>query len=247
MREVIITNIQHFSIGDGPGIRTTVFLKGCNLRCPWCHNPETLSAEVNEQYGRVCTTESIVNEIMEDMVFYQESGGGVTLSGGEPLLQADGCGEIAKLCSEAGVPVLLDTAGNVEFYLFEKVLPYLDACYFDLKSGTESGYAYIGGSLRRTVENIAAVTASGVPIIIRIPVIPGFNDSIEAAGQMARILAELKIKRVDLLPFHRLGSSKYTALGIDYAYKDTPTMGPEQMKDLLLIFRRNGLEAAVGG
>ena len=129
MREVIITNIQHFSIGDGPGIRTTVFLKGCNLRCPWCHNPETLSAEVNEQYGRVCTTESIVNEIMEDMVFYQESGGGVTLSGGEPLLQADGCGEIAKLCSEAGVPVLLDTAGNVEFYLFEKVLHFTYKVY----------------------------------------------------------------------------------------------------------------------
>ncbi len=247
MKEITITNIQHFSIGDGPGIRTTVFLKGCNLHCPWCHNPETISPDVTEQYGRICTIESIVDEIMEDVEFYQESGGGVTLSGGEPLLQADACAEIAQICGEEGIPVLLDTAGNVEFYLFEKVLPYIDECYFDLKSGTETGYAQVGGDLQWTIDNMGAVVAAGVPTVVRIPIIPGFNDSVGSAEQMTRVLAGIEIKRVDLLPFHRLGSSKYTALGKNYQYKDIATMRPEQMKDLLAIFRENGFEVAVGG
>ena len=247
MKEVTITNIQHFSIGDGPGIRTTVFLKGCNLRCPWCHNPETISPDIDERYGRICTTEDIMEEIVEDIEFYRESGGGVTLSGGEPLLQADACAEIAGACVREGIPVILDTAGNVEFALFTKVLPYLEACYFDLKSGTEEGYAHVGGQLRRTIDNFQAVAAAGVPVIARIPVIPGFNDSMESAEQMMRVLAGIKVKRIDLLPFHRLGSGKYKALGKNYPYKDVPGRKPEQMKELLEKFRDSGFEAAVGG
>ena len=121
MKELVLTNIQRFSIGDGPGIRTTVFFKGCNLHCPWCHNPETISPEINELYGEKYTVDEVMKEIMEDYAFYQESGGGVTLSGGEPLLQADGCAELARACTDAGISVLLDTAGNVDFSLFEKV------------------------------------------------------------------------------------------------------------------------------
>ena len=100
MKEVIITNIQHFSVGDGAGIRTTVFFKGCNLHCPWCHNPETISADIDEVYGRKCTIDDVMAEVMEDVEFYRESGGGVTLSGGESLLQAEACVEIARACRE---------------------------------------------------------------------------------------------------------------------------------------------------
>lgn len=247
MREATITNIQHFSVGDGPGIRTTVFLKGCNLHCPWCHNPETISPYIHELYGRRCTTEAIMDEIMEDVEFYRASGGGVTLSGGEPLLQADACAEIAKACLREGVSVLLDTAGNVDFHPFEKVLPYIDECYFDLKSGTEIGYAYVGGQLQKTIDNMRAVVAASIPTVVRIPIIPGFNDSIESSEQMVRVLSGIDIKRVDLLPFHRLGSSKYTALGKTYQYKDTPTMIPERLEPLLAVFRKYGFDAAKSG
>ena len=247
MKEVIITNIQHFSVGDGAGIRTTVFFKGCNLHCPWCHNPETISADIDEVYGRKCTIDDVMAEVMEDVEFYRESGGGVTLSGGESLLQAEACVEIARACREAGIPVLLVTAGNVDFRVFEKVIPYIDECYFDLKSGTEEGYRVVGGTLKRTLDNMRAVVDSGVPTVARIPVIPGFNDSVSSAERMAEVLAGIAVKRVDLLPFHRLGSSKYTALGKTYAYRNTPTMSPEQLEPLLEIFHKRGFKAAKGG
>lgn len=245
MKQIVITNIQHFSVGDGPGIRTTVFLKGCNLHCPWCHNPETISPDIHALYGRVCTVDEVLAEIIEDSVFYQESGGGVTLSGGEPLLQAEACAEIASACHDAGIPVLLDTAGNVNFEAFEKVIPYINECYFDLKSGTEEGYRTIGGQLQRTLDNMSAVVSAGIPTVVRIPIIPGFNDNESSVGEMADVLAGIEMKRVDLLPFHRLGSSKYTMLGKTYKYTNTPTMMPEQVEPLLTVFHRKGLKAVI--
>lgn len=244
---MIITNIQHFSVGDGPGIRTTIFLKGCNLHCPWCHNPETISQDIDLLYGRGCTTDEVMAEVAEDMDFYRESGGGVTLSGGEPLLQAEGCVEIAKACEGRGIPVLLDTAGNVEFRLFERLLPYLSECYFDLKSGTEAGYRSLGGSLTLTIANLCRVSACGIPTVVRIPVIPGFNDREADALAMAEVLAGSGIKRVDLLPFHRLGSSKYKALGKKYQYAKVPPVRPEHLKPLIAVFERAGFQTAAGG
>lgn len=247
MEQPVITNIQHFSVGDGPGIRTTVFFKGCNLHCPWCHNPENIAPDIDAVYGRMCTVEETVAEIGEDLDFYRESGGGVTLSGGEPLLQARVCREIARACKERGIPVLLDTAGNVGFSAFEEVLPYLDECYFDLKAGTEAGYGAVGGSLGLTLSNMRALTAWGIPTVVRIPVIPGFNDSEETGKAMADALAGISIKRVDLLPFHRLGSAKYKELGLSYAYARVPGMEPEKLLPLLAIFESAGFRAAVGG
>jgi len=245
VKELVLTNIQRFSIGDGPGIRTTVFFKGCNLHCPWCHNPETISPEINELYGEKYTVDEVMKEIMEDYAFYQESGGGVTLSGGEPLLQADGCAELARACTDAGISVLLDTAGNVDFSLFEKVLPYVEKCYFDLKSGTEDGYRVVGGQLHRTLNNMKKVIEWGVPTVARVPVIPGFNDSIESAEYMVRGLSGIAVKRVDLLPFHRMGSSKYTKLGLTYQYKDIPPLTSEHLEPLIRCFQENGFVAAM--
>ncbi|MDD6032762.1 MAG: radical SAM protein [Oscillospiraceae bacterium] len=245
--ELILTNIQHFSLGDGPGIRTTVFLKGCSLHCPWCHNPETISPDITPQYGRRCTVENIVEEILEDAAFYRESGGGVTLSGGEPLLQAAACARIGEACRSAGIPVLLDTAGNVGREAFETVLPWVDACYFDLKAGSQEGYDAVGGQLERVLANMSAAAAAGVPVTARIPVIPGFNDSPEEAERMARLLLEARIRRVDLLPFHRLGSGKYKTLGWRYAYADTLPPEPAKIRQLLEVYRRAGMEAGKGG
>ncbi len=247
MKEAIITNIQHFSVGDGPGIRTTIFLKGCNLHCPWCHNPETISANIDSLYGKRYSIDAVIAEIMEDEAFYRESGGGVTLSGGEPLLQADACAKIAAACKNKGLHVLLDTAGNVDFGLFEKVLPNIDMCYFDLKSGIEDGYIAIGGELKRTLQNIKAVNAYGVYVVVRIPVIPGFNDDIKAAQQMAEALSQTSVAKVSLLPFHRLGSSKYTALGMDYKYKNIPSMTTKEIEPLFTVFREKGFDVTIGG
>ena len=144
MIQLNISDIQHFSVGDGPGIRTTIFCKGCNLRCPWCHNPETLSmspvtltypkANKSVTYGRLMTVEEILCEVMEDLDFYRESGGGVTVSGGEPLLQAEAVAELAKALQAQGISVLLDTAGCVPRSRFEAVLPYVDTVFFDWKT-----------------------------------------------------------------------------------------------------------------
>ena len=247
MGNVIITNIQHFSLGDGPGIRTTVFFKGCSLHCPWCHNPETISPEIDELYGRRCTVDDVMAEVMEDLDFYRESGGGVTLSGGEPLLQAEAAVETAEACRQEGITVLLDTAGNVDAHLLGKVTPHIDECYFDLKSGTEEGYSAVGGSLKRTLDNMKTVVSAGVPTVARIPVIPGFNDCVSSAEQMADALMGIAVKRVDLLPFHRWGSSKYKALGKTYAYRNTPSMPAKHLDPLIEVFQRRGYKTAIGG
>lgn len=247
MKDITITDIQHFSVGDGPGIRTTVFFKGCNLHCPWCHNPETISFDINLLYGRRCTISEVFKEIVEDAAFYKESGGGVTISGGEPLMQAEGCSELAKSCKEHGIHVLLDTAGNVEWQTFEKVLSYIDMCYFDLKSGTEQGYSMVGGQLERTLCNMKAVIESGVLTVARIPIIPGFNDSILDAENMIEALSHTGITQVNLLPFHRLGSNKYEALGMKYTYAMTPTMKDEHLEPILSAFRCAGFEVSKGG
>jgi len=291
-----IAQIQRYSVGDGPGIRTTVFFKGCNLRCPWCHNPETIAARpvlmFHEQLCRLCGQcaavcdmhtlgdgthlfdrakctgcgrcaemcpgealslcggqhgiDELMRTLLEDRDFYVASDGGITLSGGEPLLQADACAGLAGLCRAEGLHVLLDTAGNVEWAAFEKVLSRVDMCYFDLKSGSQAGYDAVGGSLTRTLENLRR-TAELVETVVRIPVIPGFNDSCDEARQMAGLLKQTSVCRVELLPFHRLGSGKYDALGKPYAYAERESMTPTALGPLLEIFGSKGFDARVGG
>lgn len=297
MHAAYISHLQHFSLGDGPGIRTTVFFKGCNLHCPWCHNPETISvkpqllfypslctscgkcasvcgrhtwidgehrfdrqgcdacgkctqdcpAEALSLCGERQTTQKLMSHIREDWEFYAMSGGGVTLSGGEALLQADSCRELAARCSKENIPVLLDTAGCVHYGAFEKVLPYLSLCYFDLKSGTQSGYDAVGGKLDLVLENIKRLVADGVETVARIPVIPGFNDTREDALQMADALSETGIRKVHLLPFHRLGSGKYAGLGQIYSYGETLPPPATTLETMLEVFQHSGFSASKGG
>lgn len=294
----LVSDLQHFSTGDGPGIRTTVFLKGCNLHCEWCHNPETISArpellhyeqlcslcgaceracprgvhEVNPAGHRInrqactacgaCTADcpffalkisgeemqlsDVMDFILADIDFYRSSGGGVTISGGEPMLQAEFSASIASECKKHGLHVIIDTAGNVDFSMFRLVLPYTDIFYFDLKGATEADYCKkTGGSLTMVLENITRLTASGCRIVARIPIIPGYNDSIEYCGKMMDLLVRTGCRHVHLLPFHRMGSIKYRALGLDWQCQGIEPPGAAQMHRLGMLFRNMGFIAEV--
>lgn len=241
MIQLNISDIQHFSVGDGPGIRTTVFLKGCNLRCPWCHNPETLSRETvtltypkanrSVTYGRLMAVDEIVTEVMEDSDFYRESGGGVTVSGGEPLLQAEAVAELAKALQDHGISVILDTAGCVPWSRFEAVLPYVDTVFFDWKTSDSTVMKErVGGDLPLIKGNLARLLQTAKETHIRIPLIPDINTSEEALTAIAADLRETGAKTVALLPFHRLAVGKYEAMGIPYPYRNTPPLPADTLR-----------------
>ena len=241
MIQLNISDIQHFSTGDGPGIRTTVFLKGCSLRCPWCHNPETISpqavtltyknANKTVTYGRLMTVDEVVAEAMEDADFYRESGGGVTISGGEPLLQYEAVAALAKALQDKEIPVILDTAGCVSWSRFEAVLPFVDTVFLDWKTSDPSFMKErIGGDLTIIKGNLSRLIDAGKDVHIRIPLIPNINTADEAVDAVTADLREAGAKTVALLPFHRLAVGKYEAMGLEYPYRDTPPLPTEEAK-----------------
>ncbi len=262
-----VFNIQRFSLHDGPGIRTTVFLMGCNLNCLWCHNPEGKSDRIQLQYdntkcigcsacARVCsqmvhtvtkeghwvdfarcrkcgacieicpaealcfsgrkyTPEELTQQVIKDRSFFRDTGG-LTFSGGEPLLQADFVAETAMRCREQGVPtVTVDTAGLLDRSAFEKVLPYVDHFLFDVKAASEEVHlAGTGASNRPILENLRWLDTQGKNIYIRVPVVPGFNDDCEEIRKIGDIVHGLKsVREFCLLPYHTFGREKYITIG----------------------------------
>lgn len=235
-----VSSIQHFSTGDGDGIRTTVFLKGCHLRCPWCHNPETWSPKLQTLYypaanksvdcGKMMSVEEIAKEVLTDKDFYVESKGGLTISGGEPLLDPNGVATLAQRISREGISVIIDTSACVAFEAFEKVADFCDRFFIDFKASNEEDYKnVIKGNFQQVCENIRCVAQNSWSYNIRIPLIPGFNTGGEYVDSMIEQLLSLGVKAVDLLPFHRLGSGKYKALGMNYPYEKTKPLTPEEL------------------
>ena len=291
----LISSIQHFSLGDGPGIRSTVFFKGCALHCLWCHNPETWKskpellyyenkcvgcgsceeacpngAHIVTQEGHMfhrerCTAcgeclkrcptraleisgvsmsaEEVFAQISEDSDYYEASGGGVTFSGGEPLLQDEFCVELARLCFEAGINVLIETCADVPFSVFEKLLKYVKSYYIDIKAVSETACTqYTGGSLTRIKENIARLVALQADVTVRIPVIPGYNDTEEFCRSAAKLLQELGVTKLELLPFHRIGDSKYKALQKHYPYAEIKSLTGKDIEPFKAIFSEEGFQ-----
>ncbi|MBR5869058.1 MAG: glycyl-radical enzyme activating protein [Clostridia bacterium] len=241
--ELNLSNIQHFSVGDGDGIRTTVFFKGCGLHCPWCHNPETIDFAPTiltypelgktEVRGSSMTVEAVMTEILEDADFYAESGGGVTLSGGEVLLQADGAFALAKAAKDAGLSVFLDTAGFAPRAAVEKLQPVVDCWLYDYKTADPAAFRQvIGGEMEPVRENLRFLLNAGANVRIRIPLIPGFNTGEESIEAIKRDLKGLGVRSVDLLPFHRLGSGKYTAMGLVYSYREVEPLTADRVEDI---------------
>jgi pyruvate formate lyase activating enzyme len=242
-----ISNVQHFSVGDGAGIRTTVFFKGCNLRCPWCHNPENLTAAPvtlsyaatgkTEVAGKRVSVEALLPELLEDKDFYDTSGGGVTLSGGEVLLQAEGAAALTAALKEEGVPVLIDTAGCVPYGAFEALAGLAQGYLYDFKTAEEEKYRQIGGDLRLVTENLERLLASEASVQVRIPLIPGFNTGDADIAAICRVLEAMGVTQVELLPFHRLGSGKYEALGLRYPYRDCAPLSKEALRVIAAQYR----------
>lgn len=253
MPKAMIFDIQRNSFVDGPGIRTTVFFKGCNLRCKWCHNPESQSfekqmmfykdkctgcgkcrevcpnhlkkcdfcgkcelycpAEARKICGREYTSDEVFAEVIKDKAFYDNSGGGVTFSGGECMLQLDFLCEILEKCKSAGIHTAVDTAGNVPWKSFEKILPFTDLFLYDIKAfGAELHRKGTGVSNELILENLKNLSGRA-DIIVRIPVIGGYNDNDEEIRRIADFLKQIKIIKAELLPYHAMGEHKYTALG----------------------------------
>ena len=252
-----IFNIQRFSIHDGPGIRTIVFFKGCFMRCAWCCNPESQNREIEtliegakeKTVGRDVTVDEIMPELLSDMPYYRRSGGGITLSGGEVLCQADFARELLSECKENGLHTAVESAASSSFSEIEKILPYLDLYLMDIKHiDSQKHKEYTGVSNERILENARKIAESGVELIIRTPVIPGFNDTAEeirAISHFARTLPG--VKEHHLLPYHRLGQDKYAGLGRKYSLADIEPPSREKMEYLLSIAETSGLKCKIGG
>lgn len=252
-----IFNIQRFSIHDGPGIRTIVFFKGCAMRCAWCCNPESQRYEIEtliekgkeKIVGYDVTVADIMPEILSDKIYYRRSGGGVTLSGGEVLCQADFAAELLKTCKEEGLHTAIESSSSLEFSEIEKILPYLDLYLMDIKHmDSEKHKEYTGHGNELILENAKKIAKSGVELIIRTPVIPGFNDTpqdIKAISHFAKTLDG--VKEHHLLPYHRLGTDKYTGLGRNYSLKEIEPPTKEKMEYLLSVAETSGLKCKIGG
>jgi pyruvate formate lyase activating enzyme len=280
-------NIQRFSTEDGPGIRTTVFFKGCPLRCAWCHNPEGINprpelvwydvrcigardclevcpaaaleltpqgmridrqrcdacgacaaacpAAALEVIGRRWTPEELGAEVQKDTIFFETSGGGVTLSGGEPMTQASCVLALCRLCRAAGLHVALDTCGAVPWARYEPVLPLVDLVLYDLKIFDEERHrAATGAANTRILENARRFAAAGMPMWIRTPLIPGRTaDTANVAALGEFIAAELPtVGRWDLLAYTNLGQPKYHRLDRPYALEGTPLLTRTQIETL---------------
>ena len=226
----VIFDLKRFAIHDGPGIRTTVFFKGCPLRCWWCHNPEShkvlpekfegcnIRSNINhslsalDEVGREVTITELMEEIEKDSVFYEESGGGVTFSGGEPTMQPDFLLSLLTKCKESGLHTTVDTSGYAPTKTFEKIIDRTDLFLYDIKlMNDELHQKYTGVSNRLIQTNLKWIDDNHKNICIRIPVVPGITDTQANISDTINILLKLKnISEINLLPYHRAGEGKYS-------------------------------------
>ena len=227
-----INKIESFGIMDGPGIRTVVFFSGCKLRCKYCHNPEMWNFE-NPNY----TTEELVNKILRNKPYFKNNNGGVTFSGGEPLLQSKFLLEVCKLLKKENIHIALDTSGNGNGN-YEEILSYVDLVLLDIKHVTTEGYKNITGANNNEFNKfIKALNKSNKKVWIRQVIVPGIMDNEEYLKGLNQQLTKIKnIERIDFLPYHNLGKAKYQELGIPYPYDHLESLDNIKCQELYDTF-----------
>jgi pyruvate formate lyase activating enzyme len=297
----IVFDIRRYSIHDGPGIRTTVFFKGCPLSCWWCHNPESQSAavemvfrasrciacracleaceqgaltwngdgpvvapekcrlcgacaeacyaEARQQVGREMTVEQVMAEVERDIAFYDESGGGVTISGGEPLLQRDFLSALLRACRAREIHTALDTSGFASWQTMERIRGDVDLFLYDLKLIDDARHRRATGVSNATIlRNLRALSERGHAIRLRVPVIPGINADDESVRQIGALAAALPhLDGVDLLPYHAIGIDKYARFNRAYHLPETRSPSDERMAEIAHILTGLGLAVKIGG
>jgi len=296
----VIFDIQRFSLHDGPGIRTLVFMKGCPLRCQWCSNPESQSfdpeiffyedkcigcgecvkvcpfgetlrekwpvdraecsgcgccvsvcyAQARKLVGRPAGVKDVLDVVLRDRVFYEESGGGVTVGGGEPLEQPDFVAALLKSCRDENVHTAIETCGLARWEVFEKVLQHTDLLLFDLKHmNTETHKRYTGAGNERILENAKNASKIAKEMVVRFPLIPNINSSQEDIEGLARFITVSlrRVRKVDVLPYHTMGASKIMRLGKKYPMKDVGLLNKTGIERAKAILESYGLEVKVGG
>ena len=296
----LIFSIDRFVAEDGPGIRTTVFLKGCPLKCVWCHSPQSIAPEPEllfyisrcvgcgacvpacpenaqivtpkerrvlwakcttcmkctevcpskalEMAGEWYTVEQVMNIVERDMVYYENSGGGVTFSGGEPTMQSRFLATCLKSCKEKGIHTAIDTSGLTQWSVLEKMLPYIDLFLFDVKHMDDERHKELTGvSNKLILQNLRKLSEHGKIIWIRIPLIPGLNDSEENFQHVAEFVKPLTgVQRVTLLPYNKAAGAKYEFIGEVYDLEDLVPHSKRKLGSFLKIFTRAGVEAEIG-
>lgn len=269
-----IFNIQRYSLNDGQGIRTVVFFKGCPHTCPWCANPESISPRIEtvrrkskclhcapclrdadecpsgafERIGRDITLDELEREVLKDDIFFRTSGGGVTLSGGEVLMQAPFATRFLQRMRRLGIQCAIETAGDAPA---SRLLPLAKACdevLFDLKiMDAVQAREVLNLNLPRVLENLRLLVSEGISVIPRLPLIPGFTLSTENLQCALTLLTSLGIKQVHLLPFHQYGEPKYRLLGQTWSMKDVPAPSAQEVAALREIAECAGFQVTTGG
>lgn len=267
-----IFDVQRYSIHDGPGIRTIVFLKGCVLRCRWCCNPESQEYAIQtmmvpdgsgvvgpdgqlrkkpKTIGQDVTVAEVMEKVEKDRAFYRRSGGGLTLSGGESLCQPEFARDLLRAAKERGINTAMESMGCAKYEVIESILPYLDDYLMDIKHMDPAKHKeFTGRSNELMIENARKIAASGqTRLSIRVPVIPTFNDTPEEIRDIARFAGTLPgVARIHLLPYHRLGQDKYDGLGREYLMPDVVPPSNEKMEQLKRVVEANcRLECQIGG
>jgi pyruvate formate lyase activating enzyme len=251
-----IFRIARYAVHDGPGIRTTVFLKGCPLRCAWCHSPESqdcrpellVHPERNERdlCGYRTTAVEVVATLERDRTFYDESGGGVTFSGGEPLAQPRFLSALLAACQAREIHTAVETSGHASPAALGDIHP--DLFLFDLKVMDEARHrAATGVSNRLILANARMLAGRGTPMRLRFPLVPGVNDDEDNRRALAAFARSIGITAIDVLPYHRAGIAKYVRLNRPYRLSGTPEPTPAQIDRVRLDFERAGMATRIGG
>lgn len=235
----VIFDIQRYSIHDGPGIRTIVFLKGCQLHCPWCANPESQSKNIEPMGDKIVGSEVSVKDIIDiverDKPFYDRSGGGMTLSGGEPLSQWAFSQALVNEAKKREINVAIETSGFQTWDLLWKVVENIDIILYDVKIiDPKKHKETIGVDNGIILDNAKKLMEMGKELIVRVPVIPGYTDSIENLNRTAEFCKDIGVKKLHFLPYHQLGVHKYQKLNREYKLHDIKPISKERLKTMAM-------------